>query len=274
MPPPPPAFPGNQPNASNFGPASPGDDNWRPVEGRQVQPYAQTPSYTAPPIAPPVASAPPPTTPRQPPLARIQLDPPEPLQEQEPSTAKVQPPEPEPPMASTPRPSPSPEPPVAKNEQAPGKGFSFPVGIPQFSVVKERVANGLRPSLDEGLDWLQKQGYRTVLYVRRPNDADSADRDQVEKRGMRFVTLEVTPDSLAETTVTDFAAIVNDSAGQPIFVYDRDGSLAGGLWYLVFRRENASDDVARVRAGSLGFREDRDDAHREMWMAVQKLLNQ
>src|SRR2546425_2522782 len=40
----------------------------------------------------------------------------------------------------------------------------LPVGIPQFAVVKDnQVSAGLRPSLDEGLDWLQVNGYKTVL---------------------------------------------------------------------------------------------------------------
>ena len=72
-----------------------------------------------------------------------------------------------------------------------------------------------------------------------------------------------------------FNRAVNDAAGYPLFVYDRDGSLAGALWYLYFRTaEHLGDDAARVRAAALGLREDRDGAHREMWLAVQRFLSE
>jgi len=148
-----------------------------------------------------------------------------------------------------------------------------PVGIPQFNPFKDGVATGLRPSLDDGLDWLQANGYHTVLHVRKPGEDDSSDRKQVEKRQMTYLTVAVAPENLTKKTVDEFSHIVADKIAYPLFVYDRDGSLAGGLWYLHFRTaEQSTDDVARVRAGALGFREDRDDAHRSMWLAVQNYL--
>jgi protein tyrosine phosphatase (PTP) superfamily phosphohydrolase (DUF442 family) len=149
----------------------------------------------------------------------------------------------------------------------------FPVGIPNFSPAKDQVSSGLRPSLD-GLDWLQANGYRTILFLRGPGDDDSTDKKQVEKRGMKYLSLEVSPATLSQQVVDDFNQIVNAAKGYPLFVYDRDGSLAGGLWFLHFRgADPGAADSARVRAGALGFREDRDDSHRTMWLAIQKLLS-
>jgi protein tyrosine phosphatase (PTP) superfamily phosphohydrolase (DUF442 family) len=146
--------------------------------------------------------------------------------------------------------------------------------VPQFAMVQDRVATGLRPMLDDGLDWLQAKGYRTVLHIRRPGEDDSADRRQVEKRGMTYLSLEVSPQSLSRQVVDHFNALVSDTARYPLFVYDRDGSLAGGLWYLHFRTaEQASDEAARIRAGRLGLREDGDTAQRDMWLAVQRFLS-
>jgi hypothetical protein len=83
----------------------------------------------------------------------------------------------------------------------------------------------------------------------------------------------VSPQALTQKLVEEFSRIARDGAGYPLFVYDRDGSLAGGLWYLHFRTaEGATDEAARVRAAALGLREDR-DGHREMWQAIRKLLN-
>jgi hypothetical protein len=49
--------------------------------------------------------------------------------------------------------------------------------------------------------------------------------------------------------------------------------VAGGLWYLYFRRvERLPDEAARLRAARLGLRESADGPHRDMWLAVQRLL--
>jgi protein tyrosine phosphatase (PTP) superfamily phosphohydrolase (DUF442 family) len=149
---------------------------------------------------------------------------------------------------------------------------ALPVGIPQYAVVKDRVASGRRPLLDDGLDWLRENGFRTVLHLRPPGEDDATDRKEVEKRGLKYVSLEVSPQTLTRKLVEDFTRLARDAAGYPLFVYDRDGSLAGGLWYLHFRMaEGMPDEAARLRAGALGLREDR-DSHREMWVAIRQLL--
>jgi protein tyrosine phosphatase (PTP) superfamily phosphohydrolase (DUF442 family) len=192
------------------------------------------------------------------PADAVQLGAPEPI-----SSAGVQ---------GTPRlypPSKTAEPPLGQ------AATKLPVGIPQFANAVENVATGLRPSLDDGLDWLQARAFKTVLYIRAPGDDDTTDRKQVEKRGMKYLSLEVSPQTLTKATVEEFSRIVRDTSSQPTFVYDRDGSLAGGLWYLYFRVAlQLSDDVARVRAGSLGLREDSDGVRREMWLAIQKYLSE
>ena len=68
--------------------------------------------------------------------------------------------------------------------------------------------------------------------------------------------------------------IVANEANLPLFVYDRDGSLAGSLWYLHFRTaQQMADAAARDQERALGLREDRDGMHREMWLAVQKYIS-
>ena len=73
--------------------------------------------------------------------------------------------------------------------------------------------------------------------------------------------------------VDEFNKIVADPANRPLFAYDKDGSLAGALWYLHFRTaDKLADEEARKRAAALGLKEDADGAPREMWLAVQKYL--
>jgi protein tyrosine phosphatase (PTP) superfamily phosphohydrolase (DUF442 family) len=152
---------------------------------------------------------------------------------------------------------------------------ALPVGIREFAVaIPDRAATGRKPMLD-GLDWLKVNGYRTALYLRRPGDPDAADRRQFEQRGIRFVSLEVSSETLSRPTVDEFNRLVNDASAQPLFVYDQTGALTGGLWYLYFRRvERLDDDAARLRAGRLGLRDDADGEPAAMRRAVQQYLAQ
>lgn len=254
-PPPPPAPPPNvtplAPQASQLPPRL--EPNWQPAEARGpapqiaqagADPLLQQPGNGAP---RPLPTGP--TTPR--------LYPPE-VQEQ--STA-------EPPLLQE-------KTPPRVSEQRPAT--SLPAGIAQFVPAipgLTRVSAGQRPWIDDGLDWLAKHDYKTVLHLRAPGEADGPDRRQVEKLGMTYISLEVSPTTLSRETFDRFAKIVGDVAGRPLFVYDQDGSLAGAMWYVYFRRVSGVDgDVAQVRAEGLGLRPEADEAHRQMWLAAKKYL--
>jgi protein tyrosine phosphatase (PTP) superfamily phosphohydrolase (DUF442 family) len=183
----------------------------------------------------------------------------------------------QPPAAAVPQPQPGvaeersggPKPGVAEERTVTP---SLPVGIPQFAMAKKRVASGQRPMLD-GLDWLANHGYRTALHLHAPGQDDSSDRKQFEARGIRYVALEVSPQTLSREVVDQFNHLVTDAGSQPLFVYDKDGTLAGGLWYLHFRTaEGASDEDARAQAARLGLKEDSPEG-RPMWLAVQNYLS-
>ena len=148
------------------------------------------------------------------------------------------------------------------------------MGIPQFAQVAEKVASGLKPDLD-GLAWLRVNGYQTVLHLRRPGEDDTADRRQVEKRGMKFISLEVSPATLSRALLNEFTLAVSNVSSQPVFVYDRDATLAGNLWYLYFRGiELASEEESRRKAGRVGLRPEGTPEQKAMWQAVQQVLAQ
>jgi protein tyrosine phosphatase (PTP) superfamily phosphohydrolase (DUF442 family) len=149
------------------------------------------------------------------------------------------------------------DPPV-KPKQIPAER---PTGIDEFTQVKEKdgVSAGRRPTL-EGLDWLQAKGYKTVVHVRRPQDADETDRRQVERRGMKYVALTVTPETLTQAWVDEFNKVIGDSAGRPVFVYGQDPATAAVAWYLHLRTaEFLTHDEARVRATRLGLGDESSD---------------
>jgi protein tyrosine phosphatase (PTP) superfamily phosphohydrolase (DUF442 family) len=133
-----------------------------------------------------------------------------------------------------------------------------PVGIDEFTQVKDGVSAGHRPTLD-GLDWLKAKGYKTVVHVRRPTDADETDRRQVEKRDMKFVSLTVSPETLTQDWIDEFNKVIGDTAARPVFVYGQDPATAAIAWYLHLRTaEFLTHDEARVRALRLGLDEKSD----------------
>lgn len=244
MPQPPPVIdsPVPQPALQAPVPSTPGPADYRSYG---APPVDQT--WHAAPGSPPAASNPG-TASAEPPRTPLQLLPPEPAP-----------------------PSSTENPPPAVSE---GRSPALPVGIPQFAVVRDQVAAGLKPSLDGGLDWLQANGYRTVLHVRSAGEEDSADRREVEKRGLKYLSIEVSPETLSRGLVEQFSRIVNDKANYPLFVYDKDGMKAGALWYLTFRLvDHETDEAARARARRLGLKESPEGAHRALWLAIQKVLS-
>lgn len=167
---------------------------------------------------------------------------------------------------------PSPSLPPRSEERAPTP--LLPAGIPQFALAKDQVATGLKPMLD-GVDWLKQNGYRAVLHLLQPGEDDAAERKLFEMRGLKYLRLEVSPQTLSRSVLEEFNRVVGDRGNQPLFIYDKSGALTGSLWYLHFRDvEQLGDEEARIRAAQLGLREDQNGLQREMWLAIQKYLSE
>src|SRR5262249_3020993 len=168
----------------------------------------------------------------------------------------------------------TPPPPLSNPAEPSAPTPLLPSGIPQFAIAKNQVATGLKPMLD-GIDWLKQNGYRTVLHLRQPGGDDAADRRLFEMRGLKYLSLEVSPQTLSRAVVDEFNRIVDDRSNQPLFIYDKEGALTGGLWYLHFRTvDHLNDEEARIRAGRLGLREMQSGLHSEVWLAIQKYLSE
>jgi protein tyrosine phosphatase (PTP) superfamily phosphohydrolase (DUF442 family) len=167
----------------------------------------------------------------------------------------------------------TPEPPSAPQRREDRESSPpLPVDIPRFAMVKPSIANGHEP-YPEGVNWLSKHGYRAVLHLLAPGENDTEARRAFESSGLRYLRLEVSPQTLSRDIVEEFNRLVKDASNLPLFVYDREGTLAGGLWYLHFRLvEKKTDKEARQEVERLGFRETDQGPQATMWVAVQNLL--
>jgi hypothetical protein len=170
----------------------------------------------------------------------------------------------EPPAANVPGKRP---PEVEDRREAPD-----PIDIPSYAMAIPNVFSGLKPFPD-GIDWLKGRGFKSVLHLKQPGEDDTAVRRLFEKRGLRFISLEASPARLTKELYEQFVRIVTDTANHPLYVFDRDRTVASGMWYLYFRaHDKLSDEQARTQAQQLGLRFDEDPEHKAMWLAVQTLL--
>lgn len=160
-------------------------------------------------------------------------------------------------------PAPKAEPEKPKTPKAP----ETPAGIADYTEVKDGVSTGQRPTID-GLDWLKSKGFKTIVYVRRPDEVDTTDKRQIELRDMKYISLVVTPDTLTQDWVEEFNRVIGDASGHPIFVYGLPDTI-GPVWYLYLRTAVfLTHDEARVRAARYGLKEEES----EMFKAALKVL--
>jgi hypothetical protein len=176
----------------------------------------------------------------------------------------------EPPLANVPGESP----PRATESREPDKEAQAAIDLPGFTEVVPGVVNGLKPFTD-GVDLLAKKGYRTVLHLRGPGEDTTAARNIFERKGLRYLSLEVSPKLLTKELYDQFAGYVKDKGLHPLYVWDKDGSSAGALWWLYFKVELGQNDekaLAEATRINPSFSEDR-DSHKTMLLAAQRLLS-
>lgn len=148
--------------------------------------------------------------------------------------------------------------------------FEIPTEIPRFALVGERTASGLVP-FAEGYSWLRQKGYRTLLLVKAPGDEDRLIAEEAKKAGLAFQTIEVAP-SLLDREKADLFTLKLREEG-PVFVCDKNGELAGALWFLHFRLSDAQTEAAALaRAKRLGLKEPAEsEAAKELLEAARKV---
>ncbi len=148
----------------------------------------------------------------------------------------------------------------------------MPVGIPGFWQYNGKISLGLKPDTD-GLDWLRDKNDRSVLHLRRKGSDDSSHKQLIEKRGLKYASMEISAATLTKDQAEEFSRHVNESANQPIFIYDEDGSLTGAMWYLYLRiSEKMPAELAKTKAERVGLRVAGDAEQKALWAAIQTIL--
>jgi len=147
----------------------------------------------------------------------------------------------------------------------------LPVGIARYAQVKNGIFAGLRPD-PEGIEWLKANGFGAVLHLRKAGTPSNADQELIEKRGLKYLTLDIAPETLSAVMLDQFNKMISDSANQPLFVYDKDGTLAGVMWYLHFRFvDRIGPELARAKGEQFGLKPADSDERKALWIAIQRI---
>ena len=168
------------------------------------------------------------------------------------------------------------DPPIAALPKAPqaeeDREPPQPTDVPGYILARPNVATGLKPFPD-GISWLRDRGYKAVLHLRAPGEDNAAARRQFEKKGLKYLSLEVSSTTLTKAVYEQFVTDVVATANHPLYVYDQNGSVVSALWYLYFRvKMDLDDEKALAEVKRIGLKLDDDDDHKKAWIAAQTLL--
>lgn len=149
-----------------------------------------------------------------------------------------------------------------------------PAGVGDFQAVKNKpnVAAGRKPTPD-GLAWLAKSGYKTVVFAHDPAADVTPTKAACEAAGLKFVGVPAAADTIPAATAAFDAALAGAKDGA-VYVCDDTGLRAATLWYAHFRTVDLlSPDTAKVRAIGLGLGDtDANAEQKKLWDAVQEHL--
>ena len=161
--------------------------------------------------------------------------------------------------------------PTPTQPRSAGSASSFPVDIPGYAVLADKIAGGQQPFPD-GINWLKEAGFSTVIQLRQPSEDISACRQLVERQNMTYKSLEVSAQSLDATLLAALDRDIQAANGRPVFLFDRDGTRTGAIWIAYATRYlTLSETQAREQAARLGYR--RENADPAWEQAISRLSN-
>lgn len=161
--------------------------------------------------------------------------------------------------------------PTPTQTRSAGSASSFPVDIPGYAVLADKIAGGQQPFPD-GINWLKEAGFSTVIQLRQPSEDISACRQLVERQNMTYKSLEVSAQSLDATLLAALDRDIQAANGRPVFLFDRDGTRTGAIWIAYATRYlTLSETQAREQAARLGYR--RENADPAWEQAISRLSN-
>jgi len=110
-----------------------------------------------------------------------------------------------------------------------------PAGVPNFHQLNESVYRGAQPS-QQGFHNLAALGVKTIVDLRGGGGRSSTEEKRVEAAGMKYINIPMNGHAApTEQQISKLLALLNDSAGGPVFVHCRRGADRTGTIMACYR---------------------------------------
>jgi protein tyrosine phosphatase (PTP) superfamily phosphohydrolase (DUF442 family) len=121
-------------------------------------------------------------------------------------------------------------------------------GMPNAVLLEENIVGGGPPPW-EVLERAAAAGFKSVIDLRRPEEGTEVEKSMVEKLGMRYYSVIVTPRTLSRYQADDVAEILKKPDNLPAILHCESGNRSGALWALYL---NLYQDVEADKALAQG----------------------
>jgi len=130
-------------------------------------------------------------------------------------------------------------------------------GIENFFRVSETVCTGGQPNAEQ-LAELTKEGVRTVVNLRQPDEYDAAaEAKEAKADGLGYISVPFDGHHPDDEAVARFLRALEDPAVFPIFIHCGSGNRVGAVWMIRRMIEDGwSAEDAEREARQLGLRSD------------------
>lgn len=115
------------------------------------------------------------------------------------------------------------------------------------------LATAGKPSA-ETLAKLKDLGFRTAVDLRQPAEGVEAARKAVEKQGLRFVSVPVSPESFRADDAKKVAAVLDDEKAAPVLLYCSSSNRVGGVIAAIEGLRGRPHDEALAAGRKAGLR--------------------
>ncbi|HLG13611.1 MAG TPA: protein tyrosine phosphatase family protein [Blastocatellia bacterium] len=126
--------------------------------------------------------------------------------------------------------------------------------VPRVLCVDQGFATGGQPT-DAAFSKLAANGFRAVLNLRTANEGIDldAEREMVEKNGMRYVNIPIVSSAPRSEQVDEFIKAVKDKSNQPMLIHCGSANRVGAMW-MIYRviEQGWPEDKALEEATRIG----------------------
>lgn len=135
--------------------------------------------------------------------------------------------------------------------------------IPAYRLIAPGVAAAGQPTA-EALGKLKEMGFRTVVNLRTEQEGAAQERPLVEARGLRYVSVPVSPATFSLADVEAVEKVLADAGAQPVLLHCASSNRVGAVWAVIQARQGKSLAEAEAAGAAAGMRPNMQQAVRRV----------